>query len=109
MDVTDVIARYKRPLDLAFEIQDELIERLGLSVSIGVAPTRFLAKMASDMKKPRGITVLRKAEIEQKLYPLPIEAIVGLGKKTVPLLKEKGITTIGELADKKNELSLIHI
>lgn len=109
MDVTDVIARYKRPLDLAFEIQDELIERLGLSVSIGVAPTRFLAKMASDMKKPRGITVLRKAEIEQKLYPLPIEAIVGLGKKTVPLLKEKGITTIGELADKKNESLVLQI
>lgn len=109
MDVTEIIARYKRPLDLAFEIQDELIERLGLSVSIGVAPTRFLAKMASDMKKPRGITVLRKSEIPQKLYPLPIESIVGLGKKTVPLLKEKGITTIGELADKNNENLVLHI
>lgn len=109
MDVTNVIARYKRPLDLAFEIQDGLMEKLGLSVSIGVAPTRFLAKMASDMKKPRGITVLRKSEIERKLYPLAIDAIVGLGKKTVPLLKEKGIQTIQDLANKENEPVVLQI
>lgn len=109
MDVTEIIARYKRPLDLAFEIQDGLIEQLGLSVSIGVAPTRFLAKMASDMKKPRGITVLRKSELVRKLYPLSIDTIVGLGKKTVPLLKEKGIETIGDLADSKNESLVLQI
>lgn len=88
MDVTDTIKRYKRPLDLAVQIQNGVYETLGLNVSIGVAPNRFLAKMASDMKKPKGITVLRKAEIERKLWPLPIEEMVGIGKKTIPVLKD---------------------
>lgn len=103
MDVTETIKRYKRPLDLAFQIQDDLYDQLRLNVSIGVAPTKFLAKMASDMRKPKGITVLRKSEIPTKLYPLPVEAIVGLGKKTIPLLKEKGILTIGDFADDQNK------
>ena len=103
MDVTEIIKRFKRPLDLAFQLQDELYNQLGLNVSIGVAPTKFLAKMASDMRKPKGITVLRKSEISTKLYPLPIESIVGLGKKTIPFLKENGIVTIADFADDKNK------
>lgn len=103
LDVTEVIRRYKRPLDLAVQIQQGLCRELGLCCSIGVAPTRFLAKMASDLRKPLGITVLRKSEIETKLFPLDVGACIGIGKKTVPLLKEAGIQTIGDLADPKNE------
>lgn len=103
LDVTEVIRRYKRPLDLAVQIQQGLKQKLGLSCSIGVAPTRFLAKMASDMHKPMGITVLRKSEIETKLFPLAIGECQGIGKKKVPLLKEKGIETIGDLADPDHE------
>lgn len=103
MDVSEIIRNYQRPLDLAFEIQNGIYEKTGLSVSIGVAPTKFLAKMASDMRKPNGITVLRKAELERKLWPLPVEEIVGIGKKSLPKLKAKNILTIGDFASEKNE------
>ena len=103
LDVTDPIRRYKRPLDLAVAIQTAVYEELGLKCSIGVAPNRFLAKMASDMRKPMGITVLRKSEVPAKLWPLDISDMVGIGKKTVPLLKKAGVDTNGDLADPENE------
>lgn len=109
MDVTDIIKHYKRPLDLAVQIQNGIYDTLGLTVSIGVAPNLFLAKMASDMRKPKGITVLRKAEIERKLWPLPIEDMVGIGKKTIPILKKSGIITIGDFANPDNEPLILRL
>lgn len=103
LDVTDVIRRYHRPLDLAVAIQQAVLDELGLKCSIGVAPTRFLAKMASDMRKPMGITVLRKSELSAKLWPLDIGDMVGIGKKSVTVLRREGIETIGDLADPANE------
>ena len=108
MDVTDIIKRYKRPLDLVFEIQNGVYEKCHLNCSIGVAPNRFLAKMASDMRKPKGITVLRKSELSTKLWPLKIHEMNGIGKKSVPILNEMGIYTIGDFADEKNEQKIIH-
>lgn len=99
LDVSEVITQFPRPLDLAVSIQRGVLDTLGLKCSIGVGPTRFLAKMASDMYKPMGISVLRKRDIPTKLYPLPIEACFGIGKKTIPRLKEKNIHTIGDLID----------
>mgnify|MGYP000252865823 CR=1 FL=1 len=107
MDVTDIIKRYKRPLDLVFEIQNGVYEKCHLNCSIGVAPNRFLAKMASDMRKPKGITVLRKSELSTKLWPLKINEMHGIGKKSVPVLNEMGIYTIGDFADEKNEQKMI--
>lgn len=103
MDVTEAIKAYKRPLDLAWVIQKSVYEDLRLPCSIGVAPNKFLAKMASDMRKPMGITILRKQEVSKKLWPLGIHEMFGIGKKTVPLLLEHGITTIGDLANPENE------
>jgi len=90
------------PLDIAKEIQERLYKEHKLPVSIGIAPNMFLAKMASDIKKPLGITVLRKRDIKDKLWPLPIEDMFGIGKKTYPNLKIIGINTIGDLANYKN-------
>ncbi|CAH2762499.1 DNA polymerase IV [Erysipelothrix amsterdamensis] len=98
VDMTDVIKKYEKPLDLAVEIQKSVWEALRLPISIGVAPNKFLAKMASDMQKPRGITVLRIREVPQKLWPLSIDSMHGIGQKTVPKLKRIGIETIGDLA-----------
>lgn len=103
MDVTEAIKAYKRPLDLAWIIQKNVKEDLKLPCSIGVAPNKFLAKMASDMRKPMGITVLRKQEVPKKLWPLPISDMWGIGKKSVPVLEENGILTIGDLANADNE------
>lgn len=109
MDVTDVIKNYKRPLDLAWQIQKSVYQDLKLPCSIGVAPNKFLAKMASDMRKPMGITILRKQEVPKKLWPLPIGDMWGIGKKTVPLLIQNGITTIQDLADPKNESKIMSL
>lgn len=98
VDVTNVIKKYKRPLDLAVEIQRRVQKELMLPISIGVAPNKFLAKMASDMKKPLGIQVLRIREVESLLWPLDISDMFGIGQKTVPKLRAVGINTIGDLA-----------
>lgn len=101
LDVTEVCQKVNA-LELAKTIQQTLMSKFHLPCSIGIAPNKFLAKMASDMKKPLGITVLRKREIPEMLWPLPIDDMMGVGKKTAPRLKEIGINTIGDVANYKN-------
>jgi DNA polymerase IV len=96
------------PLDIAYKIQAELHKNLLLPCSIGIAPNKFLAKMASNMKKPLGITVLRKRDIEHILWPLPVEDMHGIGEKTAEKLKPLKIKTIGDLA-KSDSLQLKRI
>ena len=98
LDVTDV-CQNENPIDLAIRIQKEILEKFKLPCSIGIGPNKYLAKMASDMKKPLGITVLRKREVAEKLWPLPVGDMIGVGKKTLPLLEGIGIKTIGDLAN----------
>lgn len=98
LDVTETIKNYNKPLNLAVDIQSRILNELGLKSSIGVGPNKFLAKMASDMKKPMGITVLRKREVESKLWPLNIEDMYGIGKKSQSMLKAINVHTIGDLA-----------
>ena len=83
-------------------MQKQIYNELGLTCSIGVAPNMFLAKMASDMKKPNGITVLRIRDVQEKMWPLPIKDMRGIGAKTVPYMQEIGIRTIGDLANYKD-------
>lgn len=100
LDVTEVCGA--NALELAEKIQRDLLEKYQLPCSIGIAPNKFLAKMASDMKKPLGIMILRKREIQDKLWPLPVKAMIGVGKKTEPRLHEIGIQTIGDLVQFKD-------
>ncbi|WP_040606844.1 DNA polymerase IV [Salsuginibacillus kocurii] len=97
MDMTEV---YEGPQALmgARQLQAELYQRLGLPSSIGIAPNKFLAKTASDMKKPMGITVLRKRDVEEVLWPLDIIEMHGVGQQTEKKLKRKGWHTIGDIA-----------
>lgn len=83
-------------------LQDELYRITKLKCSIGIGPTKFLAKMGSDYKKPMGITIIRKRDIKIILYPIPIGDMFGVGKKTAPRLESIGIKTIGDLADRLN-------
>lgn len=101
MDVTD-ICKGEEAIKLAETIQKKLLNDYNLPCSIGIAPNKFLAKMASDMKKPLGITILRKRDVQTKMWPLPIEDIVGIGKKTAPKLHELGIHNIGDIANYKD-------
>lgn len=86
------------PLEIATNIQKQVLNQLDLPCSIGIAPNRFLAKMASDMKKPLGITVLRKRDIKTILWPLTVEEMHGVGKKTAEKLNTIGVFTIKDLA-----------
>ena len=97
MDVTNV--EYEgTPINIAENLQKRILHELDLPCSIGIAPNKFLAKMGSDMKKPLGITILRKRELHRILWPLPIEEMHGVGEKTAEKLKEIKINTIGDLA-----------
>ncbi|MGG0716584.1 DNA polymerase IV [Robertmurraya massiliosenegalensis] len=104
MDITESY-ELGTPLEIAEQIQKRLIRQLDLPCSIGIAPNKFLAKMASDMKKPLGITVLRKRDIPTVLWPMEAGEMHGVGKKTAEKLKGIGIYTIGDLA-KGNEIQL---
>ncbi|MFX3623127.1 MAG: DNA polymerase IV [Ectobacillus sp.] len=86
------------PLEIAQTIQHEALQQLHLPCSIGIAPNKFLAKMASDMKKPLGITVLRKRDVPKVLWHEKTEMMHGVGKKTAEKLQGIGIFSIGELA-----------
>ncbi len=102
IDMTEK-SKVMHPLNIAKEIQDRLLKQYQLPCSIGIAPTLFLAKMASDLKKPLGITVIRKREIEEMIYDLSVKEIFGIGKKTWPKLIEKNIKTIRNFMDFKNK------
>ncbi|PKK98082.1 MAG: hypothetical protein CVV57_09135 [Tenericutes bacterium HGW-Tenericutes-2] len=108
VDMTEA-AMKKHPLEIAKEIQEGLMKEHGLPCSIGIASTLFLAKMASDMKKPMGITVLRKSDIVDKLFPLPIRDCYGIGKKTYPRLENIGIDTIGSFTKPENKEKILTI
>lgn len=97
LDITDCYG-LGSPLEIAQMIQHTLLTELKLPCSIGIAPNLFLAKTASDMKKPLGITVLRKRDVEKLLWPLPVEKMHGIGKKTAEKLQRVHIATIGDLA-----------
>ena len=96
-DFTFALRDVKNPVSYFKKLQDDLFKETGLKCSIGVSTTRFLAKMASDMKKPMGLTIIHKRDIPNVIFPLKIEAMFGVGKKTAPRLKSVGIVTIGDL------------
>ncbi|MBN8208182.1 DNA polymerase IV [Bacillus sp. NTK071] len=97
LDMTDDCGD-RSPVVIAEEIQKRIYDEIGIPCSIGIAPNKFLAKMASDMKKPLGITILRKREIDKLLWPLDVGEMHGVGKKTKEKLQELKITTIHDLA-----------
>lgn len=107
-DMTE-ISKYRSPVEVAKEIQVRLVKEHHLPCSIGIAPTLFLAKMASDMKKPLGLTVIRKRDSLKKLGSLSVKDIYGIGKRTYPLLIENGIETINDFFDLENKDLIISL
>lgn len=83
---------------LAQQLQAHIHERTQLSCSIGVAPNKLLAKIASDLKKPGGITILDETDVPARIWPLGVEVINGIGPKAQKKLHGLGIQTVGELA-----------
>jgi DNA polymerase-4 len=83
---------------LARLIQKTIFEATGLTCSIGVAPNKLMAKMASEFNKPKGISIVHEDELQSRIWPLPCRKINGIGPKTDAKLQAAGIGTIGELA-----------
>ncbi|WP_333860371.1 DNA polymerase IV [Clostridium sp.] len=98
LDMTGCERIFGKPYECAKQIMEHINNELGLKCSIGISENKFLAKMASEMKKPSGITELWKKDIEHKLWPLPIQFMYGVGKQTTQKLEKMKIKTIGELA-----------
>jgi len=84
--------------EIAGNIKSAILGKTGLTCSIGIAPNKLLAKIASDMQKPNGMTIFYEDNIETRLWRLPIRKLYGIGPKTEAHLKTLGIETIGQLA-----------
>ncbi len=98
LDMTGSESLFGQPLESAKSIMNKIKNELDLWCSIGISENKFLAKMASEMKKPLGITELWIKDIQEKLWPLPVSYMYGVGKQTANKLNSIGIFTIKELA-----------
>ncbi len=96
----DISAVDRTPEEIARDIKKRVWEKTGLACSIGIAPNKLLAKIASDMQKPDGLTIIGEDDIEKKIWPLPVRKLWGVGPKTEAHLNAMGIKTIGGLASR---------
>jgi len=93
---------------LARLIQKSIADTTGLTCSIGVAPNKLLAKMASEFNKPNGISIVHAGDVQTQIWPLPCRKINGIGPKADEKLKAHGIHTIGELAARERAWLVQH-
>lgn len=104
LDMTGTEHLFGLYMEAAEKIQKQILEDLNLPSSIGISSNKLLSKMASDYKKPMGITTIFPHEIQDKLWSLPVNELHGVGRKTAPRLNFLGIYTIGDLAKSSIEL-----
>lgn len=98
LDVTGCAEVFGSEEKLARGLKDRIRTSLGLTCSLGVAPTKIMAKLASSVFKPDGLTILKSDDVESVLYPLPVEKMWGIGPVAAEALHKVGIKTIGDLA-----------
>lgn len=97
LDVSGSLKLFGSAAEIARRIKDEIKQELQLVVSAGIAPNKFVAKIASDFDKPDGFVVVEEKDMQDFLDPLPVKRIWGVGKKTEQQLNNYGITTIKDL------------
>ena len=98
LDITKSLALFGSAEKIGYQIKKRIYDDLGLVASIGIAPNKFLAKVASDLEKPDGFVVVKEGEEKEFLKSLPISRLWGVGKKTEAALKQMDIETIGQIA-----------
>jgi DNA polymerase-4 len=106
LDVGGLLRVSGTPADIAMRLRREVRERVGLPITVGVARTKFLAKVASGVAKPDGLLVVPPDGELAFLHPLPVERLWGVGEITAGKLRNRGIRTVGEVADLE-EVSLV--
>ncbi len=94
------------PVEIAARLRERVREEVGLPITVGVARTKFLAKVASGVAKPDGLLLVEPARELEFLHPLPVEKLWGVGVKTADKLHARGISTVGEVAG-LSELALV--
>jgi DNA polymerase-4 len=97
LDITQSVLLFQSPLLIGQSIKDKILENEELTCSIGVAPNKLLAKLGSRLKKPDGLVVIRKEEVEETLRELPVSKLQGIGPKLGDALNSFGIFTCGQL------------
>jgi len=103
LDVTASVALFGTPVDIAKAIKEKILEATRLTASVGVAENKLVAKIASDLDKPDGLTIVLPDDYESKLDPLPVSVIPGIGRETRKRLSSTSISTVRDLrlADKR--------
>ena len=97
LDVSGAIRLFGSPVEIAREVKGR-IGGLGLPCTVGVAPNKFLAKLASGLGKPDGLLVVQRERVLEFLHPLPVEALWGVGETTGDALRKLGLKTVGDVA-----------
>ncbi len=98
LDVSGLGRLVGTPESIATRLRSRVANEVGLAISVGVARTKFLAKVASGVCKPDGLLVVEPAKELHFLHPLPVRSLWGVGVKTTEKLNEKGLTTVGQVA-----------
>lgn len=109
LDYTPIAHLYGEPIAFAHRLKDEIKEKFGFTVNIGISEVKILAKMASDFEKPDKVHTLWKKEIQEKMWPLPVSELYMVGKSSLPKLRNLGIHTIGDLARMNPEILEAHL
>jgi DNA polymerase-4 len=104
LDVAGSEGLHGTPVEMARSIRQAVLSELGLTVSVGVAATKLVAKVASDLEKPDGLVAVAPGTEAAFLAPLPISRLWGVGQKTAGILAEYGVRTIGDLAALPDDL-----
>lgn len=99
IDYTPVKHLYGDEIEFAYKLKNEIKNTLGFTVNVGIASNKICAKMASDLSKPDKVHTLFPNEIKTKMWPLPIDKLFGIGKRSAIKLKNLNIKTIGDLAN----------
>jgi DNA polymerase-4 len=97
LDVAGSVRLFGPPIDIAREVKGR-IRSIGLPCTVGLAPNKFLAKLASTRAKPDGLLVVGAGEVESFLHPLPVSALWGVGQVTAEILSRLGLKTVGDVA-----------
>ena len=98
LDITKIATSWEQAIKFAKKMQLKIYQKTQLNVSFGISFNKFAAKMATNLKKPKGISLITPSNFQQKLWNQKINTFYGIGKKTAPKLKKIGIYTIGDLA-----------
>ncbi len=98
LDISGTERTYEDPIKLVQDMKNEIWEKMHLTCSVGISPTRYLAKLGSGLNKPNGMTILDREKFKEVYFPRPVDALWGVGESTKKSLAKKGIYTVADLA-----------